>query len=66
MRMYEIHADDIVLKRDLGKPPTQATVDRLAVAADRNGWNGTSLMLVRDGKAVHELFPSEEAKAQYK
>lgn len=64
--MYEVHADDVVMKRGLEKPPSQATIDRLAVAADGRGWNGTTLTLVRDGKAVRELFPSDEAKALYK
>ena len=64
--MFEIRADDVVLKANLETRPSQATVDRLAVSADRRGWNGTSLELLRDGKHVCDLFPSEEAKAQYR
>jgi hypothetical protein len=64
--MYEIRADDVVLKSNLKDVPNQAEVDRLAVAADRRGWNGTTLDLFKNGQPVCELFPSDEAKAQYK
>lgn len=60
---YELRADEdidapVTVWRG-GAVPTQAQIDRVAGAACRRGWNGTSLDLYADGKWVEWVYPSE-------
>lgn len=62
MAKYELFADEESVWM-AHRPPTQDQINRTAIHATSEGWNGTSLELRRDGQWVRDVEPSERALA---